>query len=59
MGKITASGSSVAAIQNALSPDYACANQVSRDDPDISVHYQEYEAPQGTGTMRACMAVHC
>lgn len=55
-GKITVGGLSAAAILNALSPDYARANQVSPDDPAISVHYQEYDSPQGAGTMRAYMA---
>ena len=55
--KITAGGLSAAAILNALSPDYSRANQGSPDDPEIAVHYQEYDSPQGAGTMRAYMAV--
>ena len=56
-GKLMASGVSAAAVLNALSPNYALANQVSPDDPSISVHYQEYSSPEGAGTMKAYMAV--
>jgi carboxymethylenebutenolidase len=54
---VTASGMSAAAILNALSPDYALANQVAADDPSIRVSYQEYSSPQGAGTMRGYLAV--
>jgi len=53
----TASGISAAAILNSLSPNYALANQVSPDDPSIKVGYQDYDSPDGAGTMRAYMAV--
>lgn len=55
-GKITAGSMSAAAVLNALSPDYSLAQQVSADDPSISVGYQEYASPKGAGTMRAYMA---
>jgi carboxymethylenebutenolidase len=55
-GKLAAGGVPAAAMLNALSPDYARANQVSPDDPEIRVHYQEYASPQGAGRMRAYMA---
>jgi carboxymethylenebutenolidase len=54
---VTASGMSAAAILNALSPNYALANQVAADDPSITVSYQEYSSPQGAGTMRGYLAV--
>ncbi len=54
---VTASGMSAAAILNALSPNYALANQVAADDPSIRVSYQEYSSPQGAGTMRGYLAV--
>lgn len=54
-GRITVAGASATALLNALSPDYALANQVSPDDPSLSAGYQEYPSPQGAGTMRAYM----
>ena len=53
----TATGISAAALLNTLSPNYALANQVSPDDPSIEAGYQEYDSPDGAGTMRAYMAV--
>jgi carboxymethylenebutenolidase len=55
--RITAGGVSATAVLNALSPDYALADQVAPDDPSINVHYQEYASPNGAGRMRAYMAV--
>lgn len=55
-GKITAGSMSAAAVLSALSPDYALAQQVSADDPSVSVGYQDYDSPLGGGTIRAYMA---
>ncbi len=53
----TASSAAAMAVFNVLSPDYALANQVAEDDPDIRVNFQEYASPKGAGTMRAYVAV--
>ena len=55
--RITASGAAALAIVNALLPDYAKAQQVDPDDPEIETLYQEYESPEGAGTMRAYFAL--
>lgn len=55
-GRISVAGASATALLNALSPDYALANQVSPDDASLRVGYQEYPSPRGAGTMRAYMA---
>jgi carboxymethylenebutenolidase len=57
LGTITASGAAALAVFNALAPNYALAAQVDEDDPDIDVSYQDYDSPQGAGTMRAYMAL--
>ena len=54
---ITASTATAAALLSALSPDYALARQVDPDDPSIDVSYQEYDSPQGAGTMRGYLAM--
>lgn len=56
LGAITASSAAALAVFNAFAPNYALASQVAEDDPDIEVGYQEYDSPQGAGTMRAYMA---
>jgi carboxymethylenebutenolidase len=54
---ITASGAAALTIFNLLGPDYALANQVAADDPDIEVGYQEYDSPDGAGKMRGYFAM--
>ena len=41
-----------AALLEMLSPNYALAEQVAKDDPRIEAAYGEYESPQGAGKMR-------
>ena len=45
-----------AAVLAALSPNYALAQQVSPDDPSISVAYKKYASPKGAGEMRGYFA---
>jgi len=45
-----------AAALAALSPNYALAQQVSPDDPSISVSYKKYASPKGGGEMRGYFA---
>jgi len=39
-----------------LSPNYAWAQQVAKDDPRIKTEYVEYASPKGAGTMRGYLA---
>ena len=57
LGAITASSAAALAVYNALLPNYALANQVAEDDPDIDVGYRQYDSPNGAGMMRAYMAM--
>ena len=42
-----------AALVEALSPDYALAEQVPFTDPDIVPEYIAYDSPKGNGKVRA------
>lgn len=48
-----AAGLSAAGLLAALSPDYALAEQVSFNDPDIFAEYLTYPSPRGNGPVRA------
>ncbi len=50
-GKFAIGGLSAAALLSTLTPDYALAEQVSFNDPDIKPEYITYESPKGTGTV--------
>ena len=52
----TAAGLSMGALTTALLPDYALAEQVSFNDPDISAHYREFPSPDGHGTGQGYLA---
>ncbi len=45
-------GVTAAALLSMLSPDYALAEQVSFNDPDITPEYITYASPNGTGDVR-------
>ena len=45
-------GLSAAALLDALSPDYALANQVAEDDPRITAETIDYPSPKGHETVR-------
>lgn len=49
-------GFTAAAMLEALTPDFAWAEQVKADDPRISTGYTDYLAPQGSGNMRGYLA---
>lgn len=51
-GKFAAGGVTALALLNMLSPDYAMAEQVSFNDPDIVADYISYPSPKGTGDVR-------
>jgi carboxymethylenebutenolidase len=50
--KFAVGGMTAAGILEALSPKFAEAQQVAKDDKRIKADYIEYPSPQGTGTMR-------
>ena len=55
--KFAAGGLTATAILEALSPNYAFAQQIPKDDKRIKVEYAEYESPKGAGKMRGYLAI--
>lgn len=55
-GRYAAAGVTGAMILEQLQPNYAWAQEVSPDDPDIETAVVEYPSPEGHGTVRALMA---
>jgi carboxymethylenebutenolidase len=55
-GKYAAAGVTGAMILEQLAPNYALAQQVAPDDPDIETLTAEYESPEGHGTIQGLMA---
>ena len=53
---LTISGVAATTLAETLLPDYALAVQVPPDDSRIIAQYQEYESPNGSGTMRGLLA---
>ncbi|MEI4474071.1 YghX family hydrolase [Frigidibacter sp. MR17.24] len=51
--RFTVGGLTAAAILSMMSPDYALAEQVSFNDPDITATWITYPSPNGHGEMRA------
>ena len=51
-GKFAIGGLTAMALLNMLSPNYAMAEQVSFNDPDIHADYIMYPSPNGTGDVR-------
>ena len=52
-GKFAVGGVTAMALLNMLSPNYAMAEQVSFNDPDIVPEYVTYPSPNGHGEVRA------
>ena len=55
-GKFAVGGMTAAGFLDALSPRYAWAAQVPKDDPRVRLEYVEYDSPSGSGTMRGYLA---
>ena len=55
-GKYAAAGVTGAMLLDQLQPNYALAEQVAPDDPDIETSMIEYPSPQGHGTIKGLMA---
>ncbi len=51
-GRWAVGGITAAALLDMLSPDYALAEQVSFNDPDIAPEYIRYASPNGHGEVR-------
>jgi carboxymethylenebutenolidase len=49
-------GITVATLLEALTPNYAFAQQVAKDDKRIETEYSEYPSPKGAGKMRGYLA---
>ncbi len=54
--KYAVGGFTAAAMLEALTPNYALAQQVAKDDKRIKTEYLTYPSPEGTGTMRGYFA---
>jgi carboxymethylenebutenolidase len=50
--KFTAAGIAAETLLVNLSPNYALAQQVAKDDPSITTKYVDYPSPKGAGKMR-------
>jgi carboxymethylenebutenolidase len=55
-GKYAVGGVSAAAMLEMLSPNFALAEQVKKDDSRIEAGYAAYDSPQGSGQMRGYLA---
>ncbi len=55
-GKYAAAGVTGAMLLEQLAPNYAYAQQVAADDPDIVTETVSYESPDGNGTISGLMA---
>jgi carboxymethylenebutenolidase len=57
LATLTAAGLTMSSMLAVLMPDYAAAEQVSFNDPDIKATYETFESPQGDGTCRGYLVV--
>ena len=55
-GTYAAAGVTGAMILDQLQPDYALAQQVAPDDPEITTEVIEYDSPEGHGKIKGLMA---
>ncbi len=54
--KFAVGGLTAAALLDALSPNYAFAEQIAQDDARLQTEYAEYPSPKGAGKMRGYLA---
>ena len=57
IGKYTAAGVTALSIFNSLAPNYALAEQVNFNDPDIKASYIEYNSPRGNGKVKGYLVL--
>ena len=55
-GKFAVGGTTAAMLLDALSPRFAEAQQVPKDDARLKAEFLEYPSPEGSGTMRGYLA---
>jgi carboxymethylenebutenolidase len=56
IGKFAVGGLTAAAIFQSLTPNFAWAQTVAKDDKDIKVGYETVESPQGNGSIKGYLA---
>lgn len=57
LGTLTAAGFTMSVLVNALTPNYALAEQVSFNDPDIKATYATFDSPKGHEKGRGYLVV--
>lgn len=57
LGTLSVTGLTLSVVAGALTPNYALAEQVSFNDPDITATYVEYDAPHGHGKARGYLVI--
>ncbi len=57
LGTITTATLTMGSLLTALTPDYAAAEQVSFNDPDIKATYETFSSPQGHGEGKGYLVV--
>lgn len=57
LGTLGVTGLSLSVIAKSLTPNYALAEQVSFNDPEITASYLEFESPSGHGTGRGYLVL--
>ena len=55
IGKYTAVGVTAMSVFDSLSPNYAFAEQVSFNDPEIKANNITYDSPNGNGKLKAIL----
>lgn len=56
IGKFAVGGVTAAAILQSLTPNFAWAQTIAKDDKDIKVGYETVESPQGNGSIKGYLA---
>lgn len=56
IGKFAVGGLTVAAIFDSLTPNFAWAQTIPKDDKDITVGYETVDSPQGNGSIKGYLA---
>ncbi|RBP82612.1 dienelactone hydrolase family protein [Marinomonas rhizomae] len=57
LGTLSVTGLTLSVVAGALTPNYALAEQVSFNDPDITASYVEYDSPNGHGKARGYLVI--
>ncbi|TYL47362.1 dienelactone hydrolase family protein [Marinomonas sp. IMCC 4694] len=57
LGTLSVTGLTLSVVASALTPNYALAEQISFNDPDITASYVEYDSPNGHGKARGYLVV--